>query len=149
MGYEFHITRASDWTESDRRPITAEEWLAAVAGDPELRIDEQNGPYFAVWSGPCSYDGGGWFDWSDGRISTKNPDQAILGKMLRLASQLGAVVQGDEGEVYSEASQLSAGPSALEQSVLRWQRFIRIAGPIILTLSVGWLIFKVVRWTSS
>jgi hypothetical protein len=149
VGYEFHITRAENWVESDQRPITAEEWLAVVAADPELRIDEENGPYFAVWSGPCSYEGGGWFDWSDGCISTKNPDRAILGKMLRLATQLGAVVQGDDGEVYSEASQLSDDLSANDQSVLRRQRFIRIAGLVILTLSAAWLIFKMVRWALS
>jgi hypothetical protein len=66
VGYEFHITRAPDWGKSDHQPITAEEWLAVVAGDPELQIDEQNGPYFAIWSGPCSNDKDGWFDWSDG-----------------------------------------------------------------------------------
>jgi hypothetical protein len=148
VGYEFHITRAENWVESDQRPITAEEWLALVDADPDLGIDDQNGPYFAVWSGPCSYPDGGWFDWSDGFISTKNPDRAILGKMLRLAAQLGAVVQGDDGEVYSEVSQLSEGMSQHDQSVHRWQRFIRIAGAVILALSVGLLIFKVVRWLS-
>jgi hypothetical protein len=59
------------------------EWLAVVAEDPELHIDEDNGPYFAVWSGPCTDPDGRWFDWADGCISTKNPDPAILGKMLR------------------------------------------------------------------
>ena len=83
MGWEFHITRADDWSESAEKPISAAEWLAVVAEDPELHIDEDNGPYFAVWSGPCTDPDGRWFDWADGCISTKNPDPAILGKMLR------------------------------------------------------------------
>ena len=117
MGYEFHITRAADWSQSGQLPITAEEWLAVVGGDPELRIDEQNGPYFAVWSGQCSDPDGGWFDWSDGQINTKNPDQAILAKMLQLADRLGGAVQGDDGEIYGDPSQISNGRSAQELSV--------------------------------
>ncbi len=103
MGYEVHITRADDWSDNDATPIEAEEWLGVVEADPELTIQAENGPYFAAWSGACSYPGGGWFDWSAGNISTKNPDRAILGKMLRLASLLGASVQGDDGEVYRSA----------------------------------------------
>lgn len=101
MGWEVHMTRADPWTDSAARPITSDEWLAVVASDPELRIDPANGPYFAVWSGPCSYPDGGWFDWADGCVSTKHPDRAILGKLLQLAARLGAFVQGDDGEVYT------------------------------------------------
>jgi hypothetical protein len=106
MGWEVHLTRAANWSDSDQHPITAEEWLAVVATDPELSIDTTNGPYFAVWSGPSSYPDGGWFDWADGCVSTKHPDQAILGKLLQLAARLGAVVQGDDGEVYSRPEDL-------------------------------------------
>ena len=94
MGWEVHMTRADHWPDSDQRPITADEWLAVVAADPELRIDAANGSYFAVWSGLVSYPDGGWFDWADGCVSTKHPDRAILGKLLQLAGRLGAVVQG-------------------------------------------------------
>lgn len=87
--------------ESEQHPITADEWLAVVAADPELRIDEANGPYFAVWAGTCSYPEGGWFSWEDGCVTTKHPDRAVLNKMLQLAAKLGAVVQGDDGEVYT------------------------------------------------
>lgn len=106
MGWEVHLTRADFWPESAERPITADEWLAIVEADHELRIDAANGPYFAVWSGACSYPEGAWFEWSDGQVSTKNPDRAILGKLLQLADRLGAVVQGDDGEVYSTPEDL-------------------------------------------
>ncbi len=67
-------------------------------------------PYFAVWSGPCTDPDGGWFDWADGCVSTKNPDRAILGKLLQLADKLGAVVQGDDGEVYMRCEDLFSDP---------------------------------------
>ena len=123
MGYELHITRAENWAESDQNPIAAEEWLALVDGDPELRIDADNGAHFAIWSGPCSYPDGGWFDWSDGCISTKHPDRAILAKMLQIASHLGARVQGDDGEEYMQPDDLPAD-EAIEETLNRpWWRF--------------------------
>lgn len=146
MGWEVHMTRAAHWPDSDRHPITAEEWLAAVATDPELRLDAANGPYFAVWSGPCSYPEGGWFDWAGGCVSTKRPDRAILGKMLQLAARLGARVQGDDGEEYTDASQLAEERSAATRSVLRWQRLVRVVGVAVLVLSAGWLSLQAVRW---
>ena len=116
MGYDVHITRADDWAESESKPISLEEWLSYVAGDSEMRLDnfaeaevggkkvlryENEG--LAVWS---AYSGHGlkgnmvWFDFRTDRIVVKNPDEEILGKMRRIASSLGAKVQGDDGELY-------------------------------------------------
>lgn len=39
MGYDLHVTRADDWTESESSPITLNEWLAYVQEDPEMRLD--------------------------------------------------------------------------------------------------------------
>jgi hypothetical protein len=39
VGREIHITRAEHWAESDRQPITGDEWLALIESDPELMID--------------------------------------------------------------------------------------------------------------
>lgn len=108
MGYDVHIHRADDWTQSEQRAIGADEWLAAVDGDQELRLDPNNGPYFAVWSGLCRHPDRTWFDWSEGRVFTKNPDRATLTKMLHLAERLGAKVQGDDGEFYETADDLPA-----------------------------------------
>jgi hypothetical protein len=101
MGYNLHITRADDWVDSERQPIRAQEWLAVVAEDPELRLHPTGGPYLAVWPGPCRYPDGTWFDWLDGRVFTKHPDRATVAKMLQLAARLGARVQGDHGEWYT------------------------------------------------
>src|SRR5262245_65787077 len=98
MGYDLHITRAQHWTD-DEPVITADEWLACVDEDPELRLAGYNGPYFALWSGQSKYPDP-WFDWSLGRVHTKNPDPPIIGKAVAIATRLGATVQGDDGEVY-------------------------------------------------
>jgi hypothetical protein len=145
MGWEFHITRADDWSESAEKPISAAEWLAVVAEDPELHIDEDNGPYFAVWSGPCTYPDGGWFDWADGFISTKNPDSAILGKMLRLAVKLRASVQDDEGDVFTDAAQISNTQSS-QRPWLTWADVVAHAKVGILLLLLGCVLLALVLW---
>ena len=99
MGYDLHITRADYWAENDGCEIARDEWLALVAGDPELTLDPVSGDEYALWSGSCRYPDP-WFHWWRGNISTKNPDRAIVAKMIQLAERLGARVQGDDGESY-------------------------------------------------
>jgi len=41
-----------------------------------------------------------WFWHFRDHISVKNPDEAILAKMYKIATSLNAKVQGDEGEIY-------------------------------------------------
>lgn len=121
MGYDVHITRASDWLESETRPISIEEWLAYVASDPEMRLDnyaqaeidghvlrhESEG--IAVWTTYSGHGVGGnmaWFYYSDGQVQVKNPDREILDKMLQIAGRFRAKVQGDEGEEYLRTEDL-------------------------------------------
>ena len=99
MGYNFHITRAEHWSENHDYEISAEEWLSLITNDSELLLDKSNGPFFVKWIGKSSYEEP-WFDWYEGNIYTKNPDQAIFTKMLSLAKKLNATVQGDDGERY-------------------------------------------------
>jgi hypothetical protein len=99
MGYDLHITRAKDWSQNDGRWITAEEWLNVVAQDAELHLDGVNGPYFAIWSGRSTLDQP-WLDWFRGNITTKDPDAALVDKMIAIAEKLNAQVQGDDGEEY-------------------------------------------------
>jgi len=40
-----------------------------------------------------------WFDYSYGCITTKNPDEDVIRKMLSIAGALSARVQGDDGEI--------------------------------------------------
>jgi len=98
MGYDFHITRRSDWAD-EGNDITAEEWLAYVRDDAGLTLSGTGGPYYAVWRGPSGHSEP-WLDWSHGRIYTKNPDSPLIDKMIEIAERLGATVQGDDGEIY-------------------------------------------------
>lgn len=108
LGWEIHITRADDWTDSQQYPITVDEWLALVKSDPELIIDPRdNGPYFALWLSHHRYGDHPWFDWFSGSINTKNPDRKTMGKAIEIARYFDARVQGDDGEVYERTEDLA------------------------------------------
>lgn len=117
MGYEVHITRKVNWFEEDGPTITLQEWLDYVSSDPEMRADgyaEAKAPDgvlllrtdnegIAVWTAYAAHGVNGnqaWFCHFDNRITVKNPDVTILIKMYQISSELGAKVQGDEGEEY-------------------------------------------------
>jgi hypothetical protein len=104
MGYDIHITRAEHWAENEGREISAEEWLAYVQKDPELKIDEANSEHFAIWSGDVG-EPLAWFEWSAGDVATKNPDEATIEKAVSIARHFNAKVQGDDGEVYPGGGQ--------------------------------------------
>jgi hypothetical protein len=103
-----------DWTESESSPITLNEWLAYVEEDPEMRLDKvavaqlEDGEFLAyeneglaVWTAYSGHDPNGnmaWFDYRDGEIAVKNPDDEIINKMKTIAERFGATVMGDDGE---------------------------------------------------
>lgn len=99
MGYDLHITRAVDWSDNVGQHIDETEWLALATADIDLTADPANGP-FAV-----RFRGSAWFDWSEGNVFTTDPERSTVSKMLVLAHQLDAIVQGDDGEIYDSAQQ--------------------------------------------
>ena len=100
MGYDLHITRATNgWSHDKRCEISAEEWLTVVNADPELKLAGYNGKYFTLWAGKSRYPEP-WFDWSRGNVMTKNPDPPLIAKAIALAAKLNAHVEGDDGERY-------------------------------------------------
>ena len=109
MGYELHITRAGHWLENTDCKIKPTEWLDLVAGDPSLRIDTRNGEFFAD---VVDHSGAtlGWLNWNEGNISTRNPDRALLAKMLAIAPRLQATVQGEDCERYTSVEDLPERP---------------------------------------
>lgn len=114
MGYDLHITRRKHWSD-DAQPentITFNEWLQYITTDPELELsnayrvkipgsdtESHSAPGFCEWN---AHSAGHrpWFDYSNGCITTKNPDRETIEKMLLMASALHAQVQGDDGELY-------------------------------------------------
>jgi len=117
MGYELHITRKEDWSDKDEsNEIELTEWVDYVKSDKEMRLEgyaeaktgngekvryENDG--VAVWTSYSKNGLGGnyaWFDFGSGNVTVKNPDQEIINKMIDIAGQLKAKVQGDDGEAY-------------------------------------------------
>jgi hypothetical protein len=117
MGYDLHITRREVWSDTGN-DITAEERLAYVRCDSELQLQPLNGPYFAALRGAP-----GWLDWSDGCVYSKNPDTALIDKMVAISHQFAATVQGDDGEIYKGGGAASSSPTlSFGERVRHWFR---------------------------
>ena len=129
MGYDLHITRRKDWSEAGH-DITAEDWLAYIKKDPELLLFPDNGPYFAMWNGKSEHHDP-WLDWHKGCIYTKNPDEALIDKMVAIANGLGARVQGDDGEIYRSGHEPPINPKlSIMDRVRNWWRALRPASRV-------------------
>lgn len=105
MGWELHIVRTENWFDSASNPIRREEWVHLIDNDKELAIDKRNGDYFAKWSNHQARDES-WLDWDNGRIYTKQPEEALYCKMLQIAKKLDAVVLDDDDRKYLLPSDL-------------------------------------------
>jgi hypothetical protein len=105
MGYDLHITRKEFHADSDGPEITADEWMAYIASDPELRLAPECGKHHAMLRIQSKYPEP-WLDWFGGCVYTKNPDKAIVAKMIQIAERLNARVQGDDGEFYEDTSEV-------------------------------------------
>lgn len=115
MGYDLHITRKEYWFDEERatNDITLEEWLLFIqSNNSELESSDaywvkvpgdytksQPAPGFCEWTAHPQNERP-WFKFSDGDISTKNPDEPTIKKMISMAKEFNAKVQGDNGEVY-------------------------------------------------
>ncbi len=94
MGYDVHITRRDFWAD-EGNDISKAEWLAYAQKQPNLRITEED----EVWLSPAK--GEDWpLWWFQGTIDTKNPPDAVIAGMARIAQALNATLQGDDGEHY-------------------------------------------------
>jgi hypothetical protein len=120
MGYELHITRAKSWAQNTKHRISAQEWLAYVAKDPELSLSRDGGSYFVKWSGKSKLNEP-WLDWRNGNIETKSPDEALIDKMVAIARELGATVQGDDGEIYQSGHEPPRHPQPSVLDHLRYK----------------------------
>ncbi|MFN3856606.1 MAG: hypothetical protein ACK4RV_02575 [Caulobacter sp.] len=141
MGYELHITRKLQWFDDEGPEVTLEDWLAYVKSDPEMRLDgfaeavvgggdvlRVEDESLAVWTA-YSRDGEGgnhaWFAHFTDCVSVKNPDAEIIGKMSRIAEVLGAVVMGDDGELYGSDGEVLPDPEAQSEATAAkpWWKF--------------------------
>jgi hypothetical protein len=142
MGYDVHITRKDEWFDEDGEKITLAEWKQYVKTDSEMRLDnyaeakipngilrvESEG--LSVWLGYSGHEKDGnmaWFDYFEGNIKVKNPDEEVLRKIFTIAETLKAKVQGDDGEIY-DAEGNSNWKELRQQNVLstnvkKWWQF--------------------------
>ena len=102
-GYDLYITRATDWTQSKKTPVTVEEWVRYVKSDSAFRLvqpqDPKDQPKDAIWTDPKNKQEC-YFYYSDGEISVKDPDERIIAEMKKVALKLKAKVVVDDGEEY-------------------------------------------------
>jgi hypothetical protein len=114
MGYDVHIRRTTGSADGSGPKITLDEWQRLVNEDLDMQLEgfaQSNSPTgdairyenkgLAMWN---THSGNRkvWFDYRNGRIVVKNPDDEIIAKMRAVAVKLGARVQGDEGEFYDD-----------------------------------------------
>ncbi|WP_046226990.1 hypothetical protein [Paenibacillus dauci] len=110
MGYNVYITRAANWYENEGTPISLQEWKDYVESDPEFEMMEEiavslpNGSMMsyasegmAMW---VSEEEEVLFDYQEGNIVVKGPEDDVIEKMKHIASRLQAKVQGEENEEY-------------------------------------------------
>jgi hypothetical protein len=131
MGYDLHITRREYWAETETAGITLEEWIAYVNNDKELELtngyDRKIGIEieFISLSGYCLWNAHPdktdpsewpWLSYEEGTIDAKYPDHPTIRKMIKIAAALNAIVQGDDGECYTE-EYVTALEDAAEQSI--------------------------------
>jgi hypothetical protein len=119
MGYDLHITKKTNWFDEDvKHDISQEDWKIYIQHDSEMILEgfaeattqNQESIRFedksiAVWTKYSKNNSNGnfaWFYLSSGNITVKNPDKEIIQKMLQIAKNMQARLQGDEGEYYDE-----------------------------------------------
>lgn len=98
MGYEFHITRAGSWPESEERPISQEEWenaarsVRSLAEDGYVQWNDIGPQKIYVLEGESAT-----FSWRHGRIDIAGRFSAPVEFLAtELAERLGANVYGDD-----------------------------------------------------
>lgn len=100
MGYNAYITRRKAWSDDRGPAISRNEWEGYCRTDPDLA------------SLVCDR----------GNVEAKNPDHALLLKMVSVAAHLGASVQGDDGEVYDAEGNATRPRVGLVTRIASWVR---------------------------
>ena len=140
MGYDIHITRRKLWFDKGD-DIARDEFARHVRSDLEFRYPGENGDDYADWRSPkTGYES--WLCWSDGQIDTKNPEPEFIDKMVAVARELLAKVQGDDGEVYLSATEIQKEevepaaslrcPATLASAVFQWPLWKQLVAAFLL-----------------
>jgi hypothetical protein len=123
MGYDLHITRKNDWFDEGGPVITENEFAELLNRRPNLKEE--------VW-------------WSDGNIDTKNPEDPLIRELMIAAQELGAKVQGDDGEIYTEDYLADINRRMAEYRI--WPGIIRYVGMWLLAYIAALVIGLIIFW---
>lgn len=99
MGYDLHVTRKEYWCNETGPDISLDEWIRYARSDEEVQQDPDN-PGDENWIVVLGLDS--WPLWwrTTGEVYTKNPEDAMIQKLISIASVLNAQVLGDDEEIY-------------------------------------------------
>ena len=100
MGYLMHITRGDDWSDDAKERITAEEWRKVIESHTQVELWEGETDVYTVKDCDGVTPAIGYDDRSGTIWVRAGYFEEALPVILDLADQLGAVVQGDDGEYY-------------------------------------------------
>ena len=104
MGY--HITISRNPHDPEKDPIPLEEWERFIAEDDRVEryptVGDNRNVEFDRRSHAVAVKGldNSWLGWSAGTIWTGHPDSELMKFMLEIAPRFGAMLHGDEGEIY-------------------------------------------------
>lgn len=153
MGYDVHITCKENWHDEDTtNDIALPEWQAYINSALDFSVENPlTGT--AIWRGYSKQElnnGYACFFWHNGNISVKNPDDEILKKMLEIASEFLASVQGDDGEFYTYSSNGGVGTVEVEAGLQRklrrwkglWKGFLLILILLVIVFFIYNAVFK-------
>jgi len=88
----------SDYIKSDKQFEPIEEFSAELNENETLTVSTQNAGLWKSDKGEVPFT----FYEKYGEITVKNPDNWIIEKMISIANDLNALVEGEEGERYNE-----------------------------------------------
>ena len=110
MSYEVHIHRAEDHVDAAENPIPREEWEAWVTNAEDFRFSDSDYVTFQYEDGERVERLAEWTAHPDGEefslyyysgsVVTGNPDAHTVRRMVKIAEDLRARLQGDDGEFY-------------------------------------------------
>jgi hypothetical protein len=109
MSCSLYITRAPFFDKSLDSPITSKEWLDLACQDETFIIEDETDFIRGTWKNPEDPNGYYSIDWFEGMIFSDVTSNAVIGKLLEIASKLGASVLDDAGQKYIDDSGYPAG----------------------------------------
>lgn len=118
MSNEVYITRAANWREGAKKPITQQEWQAVLWKVEGLKRFPERGPN-AVTLVKNVEPIREVMDWAGGNIVAWDPNDLLISKMVQIARHLDAKVQSPEGANYEGESRPPMLPISRFKSRIR------------------------------